>query len=67
MRVPFDVLHAALRRVLETKGFTADRADLCASTFSLLLSSLLLFRFKESRVGLISPFLPLAALSPSSP
>ena len=34
MRVPFDVLHAALRRVLEKIGFTADRADLCARLFA---------------------------------
>ena len=34
MRVPFDVLHAALRRALETMGFRADRADLCARLFA---------------------------------
>ena len=34
MRVPFDVLHDTLRRVLEKRGFTADRADLCARLFA---------------------------------
>ena len=34
MRVPFDVLHTTLRRVLEKVGFTADRADLCAQLFA---------------------------------
>ncbi len=34
MRVPFDVLHDTLRRVLEQLGFTAERADLCARLFA---------------------------------
>jgi 3-dehydro-L-gulonate 2-dehydrogenase len=34
MRVPFDVLHGALRRVFEKIGFTADRADRCARLFA---------------------------------
>jgi len=34
LRIPFDELHATLRRVLQRSGFTGERADLCARLFA---------------------------------